>query len=223
MVRLLYYTQYSKFFPPGTGPACTDGSPQRLKIREEADHGRRAAARAGRSAGDLRIPVTTSRRQTGSPGHVPPRKCTSDGVRCRVPAAPLQPGRSRHRQVASLIRCFPPTLPRKIVCTKYLGTVYTVVPTIYFPPGTAPACTGDGFFCSPWLAEITLKEVPLPNVTTPAPLQHRWQAVQLAVAACRVCVNTDPDPWSPKLPVGRGQVAPRKMPAPELPASLLQN
>ena len=35
MVELLYYTQYSNFCPPGTGPAFTDGSPQRLKIREE--------------------------------------------------------------------------------------------------------------------------------------------------------------------------------------------
>ena len=35
MVELVYYTQYSNFFPPGTGPAFTDGSPQRLKIREE--------------------------------------------------------------------------------------------------------------------------------------------------------------------------------------------
>eukprot|EP01052_Picozoa_sp_SAG31_P070843 SAG31_NODE_29724_length_390_cov_9.010309_1_plen_62_part_10 len=41
---------------------------------------------------------------------------------------------------------------------------------------------GDCFFFSRWLAEFTLKQVPLPNVTTPAPLQSRWQAVQLAVA-----------------------------------------
>ena len=91
-----------------------------------------------------------------------------------------------------------------MVWTKYLGTVYTVATTIYFPPGTGPACTGDGFFFSPWLAEIALKQVPLPNVTTPAPLQHRWQAVQLAVAACRVCVNPNPDPLSTQLQVGRG-------------------
>ena len=48
--------------------------------------------------GGLRIPATTSRRQTGSPDHVYPLKCTSDGVRCRLLAAPRQPGRSRHRQ-----------------------------------------------------------------------------------------------------------------------------
>ena len=75
--RIIILYTVVNFFPPGTGPACTDGSPQRLKIREEADHGRRAAARAGPSDGDLRIPATTSRHQTGSPdGHVRTLKCT---------------------------------------------------------------------------------------------------------------------------------------------------
>eukprot|EP01052_Picozoa_sp_SAG31_P008492 SAG31_NODE_430_length_15792_cov_15.908558_16_plen_94_part_00 len=56
----------------------------------------RSAARAGRSDGDLRIPATTSRRQTGSPGHVYPLNCTSDGgVRCRMLAAPRQPWADR--------------------------------------------------------------------------------------------------------------------------------
>ena len=75
--------------------------------------------------------------------------------------------------------------------------------------------TGTVFFFSAWLAEITLKQVPLPKVTTPAPLQSRSQAVQLAVAACRVFFNPNgPGPLSPKPHVRRGQVAPRKLPAP---------
>ena len=52
--------------------------------------------------GDLRIPATTSRRQTGSPGHVYPLNCQLDGVRCRMLAAPRQPGRSRHRVLKQL-------------------------------------------------------------------------------------------------------------------------
>eukprot|EP01052_Picozoa_sp_SAG31_P025086 SAG31_NODE_2178_length_6250_cov_2.498456_1_plen_53_part_10 len=53
-----------------------------------------------------------------------------------------------------------------MVCTKHLGTVSTVAPTGTGPvpgTGTGPACTGDCFFFSRWLAEFTLKQVPLPK------------------------------------------------------------
>ena len=117
-----------------------------------ADHGRRAAARDGQSDGGPAHPdhdITTSNRLTWA--------CLSTKLHVRrgqVPDAGCAPtaGQIAPSTIAPFIGCCPPTLPRKMVCTKHLGTVSTVAPTGTGPvpgTGTGPACTGDCFFFLP--------------------------------------------------------------------------
>ena len=120
-----------------------------------ADHGRRAAARDGPSDGGPAHPghdITTSNRLTWA--------CLSTQLHVRrgqVPDAGCAPtaGQIAPSTIAPFIGCCPPTLPRKMVCTKYLGTVgtvSTVAPTGTEPvpgTGTGPAITGNCFFFLP--------------------------------------------------------------------------